>query len=109
MSRSAPLIIRLARFFAGEAAPKARVRVLLRAIQNSAPCFFCSSPSLLCHSERSEESRIPFLQGDLRLTLGSLSLAQPGRKCRTDLFRHLRITVILKGPRPVESRIFFLA
>ena len=36
MSRSAPPIIRLASFVAGEAAPKERVRVFSRAIQDSA-------------------------------------------------------------------------
>ncbi len=39
MSRSVPLIIRLARFVAGEAAPKERVRVLLRAIQTPSRLF----------------------------------------------------------------------
>ena len=36
MSRSAPLIVRLSSLVAGEAAPKERVRVILRAIQDSA-------------------------------------------------------------------------
>ena len=39
VSRSAPLIICLSRLVAGEAAPKERVRVLSRAIQDSAPHF----------------------------------------------------------------------
>ena len=43
MLRPAPPIIRLARFVAGEAAPKERVRVLLRAIQDSVPALILSN------------------------------------------------------------------
>jgi hypothetical protein len=42
MSRSAPPITRLARYVAGEAAPKERVRVISRAIQDSASLCGCS-------------------------------------------------------------------
>ena len=71
-----------------------------------------------CHSERSEESRTPSLQADLRLTLSFLIPSpQPGQKCRTEFIpspwdnyhSEGRLTVILKGQRPVESRLFFLA
>src|SRR3984957_18344848 len=47
MSRSAPLIIRLARFVAGEAAPKERVRILSRATQDSSCLNLNSELSVL--------------------------------------------------------------
>jgi hypothetical protein len=87
MSRSAPPIIRLARLGRGRA-EGAGEGGFWRAIQDS---FSRSKPHL-------NYNRAAFYL-----------LIQRAENVGRNLFRHLRKTVILKGRRPVESRVFFLA